>query len=78
MDLESTNGTYLNGNKIESARYYELLDKDVIKVGKSDREYVIMIPKVIKKKKIEDDEEASDSEKEEDNLDENNKNEKEK
>ena len=30
MDLESTNGTKLNGNKIEHSRYYELMNKDII------------------------------------------------
>lgn len=30
MDLESTNGTKLNGEKIEAARYYELKNKDMI------------------------------------------------
>lgn len=42
MDLESTNGTILNGKKIEAARYYQLLSKDIIKFGCSDREYVFM------------------------------------
>lgn len=42
MDLESTNGTFLNGEQIEPARYYELLPSDVIKFGKSTREYVVM------------------------------------
>ena len=42
MDLESTNGTFLNGEKIEPARYYELLHKDIIKFGNSTREYVFM------------------------------------
>lgn len=41
MDLESTNGTFLNEEKIESSKYYELLDKDVLKFGLSDREYVM-------------------------------------
>ena len=30
IDLESTNGTKLNGQKIEPARYYELMNKDMI------------------------------------------------
>ncbi len=42
MDLESKNGTFLNGEKIEPARYYELLPKDVIKFANSSRDYVIM------------------------------------
>ena len=35
MDLESTNGTILNGEQIESSRYYELLEKDMLKFGLS-------------------------------------------
>jgi smad nuclear-interacting protein 1 len=42
MDLESTNGTLLNGEKIEPARYYELIKDDVINFGFSKRDYVIM------------------------------------
>lgn len=42
IDLESVNGTYLNNNRIEARRYYELLEKDVIKFGFSSREYVVM------------------------------------
>ena len=30
MDLDSTNGTKLNGVKIEGSRYYELMEKDII------------------------------------------------
>ena len=42
MDLESTNGTHLNENQLEPARYYELLEEDVLRFGKSDREYVLI------------------------------------
>eukprot|EP00943_MAST-04B_sp_MAST-4B-sp1_P002262 g2262.t1 len=42
MDLQSTNGTYVNGNRIQHSRYYELMDSDVITFGVSDKEYVIM------------------------------------
>ena len=42
MDLDSTNKTFLNGEEIEAAKYYELRNKDVLKFGTSDREYVIM------------------------------------
>lgn len=42
MDLESTNGTLLNGAPIESSRYIELRAKDVLKFGESTREYVLM------------------------------------
>ncbi|KRX01525.1 SMAD/FHA domain [Pseudocohnilembus persalinus] len=42
MDLESTNGTKLNGVQIEGARYYQLFEKDLIQFGFSDREYLLM------------------------------------
>ncbi|XP_053201628.1 smad nuclear-interacting protein 1-like [Panonychus citri] len=42
IDLESANGTFLNNKPIEPKRYYELLEKDVIKFGFSSREYVIL------------------------------------
>jgi len=42
MDLESTNGTYLNHEKIEPARYYELIKDDVINFGFSKRDYIVM------------------------------------
>ncbi|KAF4774798.1 FHA domain-containing protein [Colletotrichum scovillei] len=43
IDLESANGTVLNGDKVAESRYYELRDKDVIKLGHSTREYVLML-----------------------------------
>lgn len=42
LDLGSTNGTFLNGERIESERYYELLPKDVLTFGNSTREYVLV------------------------------------
>ena len=42
IDLESTHGTRLDGKRIEVGRYYELRDGDVIKLGESLRELVIM------------------------------------
>ncbi|KAJ1918290.1 Smad nuclear-interacting protein 1 [Mycoemilia scoparia] len=42
IDLGSTNGTYLNSEKIPSQRYVELREKDVIKFGLSTREYVLL------------------------------------
>lgn len=42
MDLESTNGTFLNGERMDSARYYELKHGDVVKFAGSTRDYVIM------------------------------------
>ncbi|CAK4030714.1 Smad nuclear-interacting 1 [Lecanosticta acicola] len=44
IDLESANGTHLNGKKIEASRYIELVDQDVVKFGDSEREYVVMLP----------------------------------
>ena len=45
MDLGSTNGTVLNGKKLDDARYYELREQDVIKLGESTREYVLLADK---------------------------------
>lgn len=42
MDLESANGTFLNGIPLDSARYYQLKRGDVIKFGCSTREYVLL------------------------------------
>lgn len=42
MDLESTNGTFINGVRLDGARYYELRRGDVITLGASTREYVLL------------------------------------
>lgn len=42
IDLESTNGTHVNGEAIPTSRYYELKAGDVIKFGLSTREYVLL------------------------------------
>ncbi|KAI9021205.1 SMAD/FHA domain-containing protein [Hyaloraphidium curvatum] len=42
IDLESTNGVFVNGSQIPAARYFELKEGDVIKFGSSTREYVLM------------------------------------
>ncbi|CAL8249066.1 unnamed protein product [Lota lota] len=42
LDLGSGNGTYLNNQRIECQRYYELKEKDVLKFGFSSREYVLL------------------------------------
>jgi len=42
IDLGSANGTYLNNQRIEARRYYELQEKDVLKFGYSTREYVLL------------------------------------
>ena len=36
MDLETEYGTKMNGEAVEPARYYEILDKDVINLGGSE------------------------------------------
>lgn len=44
LDLESANGTELNGERLEGSRYFEVRDKDMMKIGLSEREYVFMLP----------------------------------
>lgn len=44
IDLESGNGTMVNGDKVPAGRYVELRDKDMLKFGHSSREYVLMLP----------------------------------
>jgi smad nuclear-interacting protein 1 len=44
IDLESVNGTVLNGEPIEPSRYVELRSGDVLRFGQSEREYVVMLP----------------------------------
>ncbi|KAI6219875.1 FHA domain-containing protein [Aphelenchoides besseyi] len=42
IDLGSANGTYLNGDRIEAQRYYELKEQDLLKFGFSTREYAVL------------------------------------
>ena len=42
LDVGSTNGTFLNGERIDSARFYELRAKDVLAFGASGRDYVLL------------------------------------
>lgn len=42
IDLESTNGTFVNGTEVPTSCYYELKHQDVLKFGESAREYVVM------------------------------------
>ncbi len=42
IDLKSTHGTFLNGQRIEDSRYYELREMDLFKLGESTREYMIL------------------------------------
>lgn len=44
IDLESANGTTVNGEPAPGGRYMELMDKDVLKFGLSTRECVLMLP----------------------------------
>ena len=44
IDLESSNGTLLNGDKIVASRYVEIQNGDVLKFGYSEREYVVVLP----------------------------------
>jgi smad nuclear-interacting protein 1 len=49
IDLDSANGTKLNGKKIAASRYVELIHDDVVAFGESEREYVVMLPQAEKK-----------------------------
>lgn len=44
IDLDSANGTKLNGEKMEGRRYVEVMSGDVVMFGESTREYVVMLP----------------------------------
>lgn len=43
IDLESANGSMVNGDAVPAGRYIELRDKDVLKFGHSSRDYVLML-----------------------------------
>ncbi|KXX82383.1 Smad nuclear-interacting protein 1 [Madurella mycetomatis] len=43
IDLESANGTMLNNKKVPESRYLELRNKDMIQLGSSTREYVLVL-----------------------------------
>ena len=40
--LNSTNGTFINGEKLEPQRYIELKERDSVKFGFSSRDYVLL------------------------------------
>ena len=44
IDLESANGTKVNGESVPARRFVEVMDKDVITFGESTREYVMILP----------------------------------
>ncbi|KAJ3117215.1 Smad nuclear-interacting protein 1 [Phlyctochytrium bullatum] len=47
IDLESSNGTFINTEKISPSRYYELKISDTIKFGFSSRDYVLMAEELV-------------------------------
>jgi hypothetical protein len=42
MCLGAVNGTFINDERVEPQRFYELLEKDMLKFGLSTREYVLL------------------------------------
>lgn len=44
MDLGSTGGTKVNGDRIPESRYVELKNNDILKFGRHKVEYVIILP----------------------------------
>ncbi|KPI37467.1 Smad nuclear-interacting protein 1 [Cyphellophora attinorum] len=44
LDLESANGTTVDGQDVGKARYYEVKDGEMLKFGHSEREYVVQLP----------------------------------
>ena len=44
IDLESANGTKLNGERIQDKRFLEIKNGDMLGFGESTREYVVMLP----------------------------------
>lgn len=50
IDLESANGTKVNGDTVPDRKFFEVRDKDVITFGESTREYVMILPPKEEKK----------------------------
>lgn len=42
LDLGSTNGTFLNDSKLQSGRYIELRNQDVVRFGRCESDYVVL------------------------------------
>lgn len=42
IDLESSNGSYVNNTEIPASRYYQLRTGDTLTFGASTREYVLL------------------------------------
>jgi smad nuclear-interacting protein 1 len=51
IDLQSTNGTFLNDEQIQDSRYYQVRNKDVITFGQSKRKYVMIEGESLKVRK---------------------------
>eukprot|EP01053_Blabericola_migrator_P000162 Blabericola_migrator_1__161@NODE_1041_length_5625_cov_143_923893_g717_i0_p2_GENE_NODE_1041_length_5625_cov_143_923893_g717_i0NODE_1041_length_5625_cov_143_923893_g717_i0_p2_ORF_typecomplete_len351_score54_98FHA/PF00498_26/1_6e15YopYscD_cpl/PF16697_5/2_4e10_NODE_1041_length_5625_cov_143_923893_g717_i029203972 len=51
-DLGSTNGTYVNGTKLEPFTPVELKEKDIITFAKSTREYVLLHDDLVETKEV--------------------------
>jgi smad nuclear-interacting protein 1 len=43
IDLESANGTKVNGERVPERRFWEVVSGDVLAFGDSTREYVLML-----------------------------------
>lgn len=65
IDLDSANGTFLNEERIQSRRYVELFEKDVLKFGFSQRKYVLLHAKT-DTSQVEEEEDEDDGDSEED------------
>ncbi|KAL2057707.1 hypothetical protein ABVK25_002091 [Lepraria finkii] len=50
IDLESANGTRVNGERVPERQFFELRSGDVVTFGDSTREYVLMLPPKEEKK----------------------------
>ncbi|OII74788.1 forkhead domain-containing protein [Cryptosporidium ubiquitum] len=47
IDLDSKNGTFINDEKIEQRRYYELIEKDSIRFGNCKDEFILLHDEMI-------------------------------
>jgi smad nuclear-interacting protein 1 len=44
IDLESTHGTFLNGEELDKAQFVEIRNNDIMTIASSDREYQFFLP----------------------------------
>ncbi|KAH7647102.1 fork head domain [Cryptosporidium bovis] len=47
IDIDSKNGTYINNERLDSRRYYQLFEKDIIKFGMCKDEFVLLNDEII-------------------------------